>query len=118
MMFFGGVFCGKVFDNYGPRWLLFGGTFFHVFGLMMTSLSTKYYQFILAQGIVSALGASAIFYGSLSSVGTWFFKNRALAMGIFASGSSMGGVILPYVAFVLPTRASFTNHPLVSSLRS
>ena len=95
MMFFGGPIFGKVFDNYGPRWLLIIGTFFHVFGLMMTSLSTQYYQFILAQGMVSALGASAVFYAAMSSVGTWFFKNRAASFGIMASGSSLGGVILP-----------------------
>ncbi|KAI9052573.1 hypothetical protein LZ554_003916 [Drepanopeziza brunnea f. sp. 'monogermtubi'] len=95
MMFLGGPVFGKLFDNYGPRGLLLGGTVFHIFGLMMTSLSTKYYQFILAQGICSALGASAVFYAAINSVGTWFFKNRAAAFGIMASGSSVGGVILP-----------------------
>lgn len=39
MMFLGGPIFGKVFDNYGPRYLLLAGTFFHVFGLMTTSLS-------------------------------------------------------------------------------
>ncbi|KAK6582564.1 hypothetical protein PZA11_004972 [Diplocarpon coronariae] len=107
MMFFGGPVFGKVFDNFGPRWLLFGGTVFHVFGLMMTSLSTKYYQFILAQGICSALGASAIFYAAMSSVGTWFFRNRATAFGIMASGSSLGGVILPIMVSKLIPRIGY-----------
>lgn len=69
--------------------------FLHVFGLMMTSLATEYYQFVLAQGICSPLGAGALFYPSMTSVNTWFFKRRALALGIVASGSSLGGVILP-----------------------
>lgn len=38
MMFAGGPICGKIFDNYGPRWLLLIGSFLNVFGLMMTSL--------------------------------------------------------------------------------
>lgn len=95
MMFLGGPIFGKVFDNYGPRWLLLGGSIAHVFGLMMTSLATEYYQFVLAQGICSAFGASAIFYSAMSSVGTWFFRNRAASFGVMASGSSLGGVILP-----------------------
>ena len=101
MMFIGGPIFGKCFDNYGPRWLLIGGTFAHIFGLMMASLSSEYYQFFLAQGCVSAIGASAIFYASMGSVGTWFSKRRAFAYGVMTSGSSLGGVILPIVVMKL-----------------
>ena len=86
---------GKIFDNYGARFLLIFGTFFHIFGLMMASLGTEYYQLFLAQSLCSGLGASALFYAGLNSLSTWFFKKRALAFGIAASGSSMGGVIIP-----------------------
>src|SRR6185437_15224651 len=82
-------------DNYGPSYILLAGSFFHVFGLMMASLSTKYYQLILSQGVCSPLGCSMIFYPCMSATSTWFFKRRALALGIVASGSSIGGVILP-----------------------
>lgn len=33
----------------------------HVFGVMMASLGTEYYQILLAQGVCSAIGVSAIF---------------------------------------------------------
>ena len=52
-MFAGGPFAGKIYDNYGPRWILFTGSFLHVFGLMMSSISSKYYQFLLSQGATS-----------------------------------------------------------------
>lgn len=94
-MFIGAPVFGKVFDNYGPRWLLAGGTFFHVFGLMMASLSSKYYQFLLSQGLCSSLGAGAIFYAANNSASTWFYRRRAFALGILSSGSSLGGVIFP-----------------------
>lgn len=94
-MFFFGPIVGKYYDAYGSRYILLIGTFLHVFGLMMTSISTKYYQFLLAQGVVSATGASFIFYPALGDVSTWFFKRRAFALGIMASGSSLGGVIMP-----------------------
>ena len=86
---------GKIFDNYGARFLLIFGTLFHILGLMMTSLGTEYYQLFLAQSICSGIGASALFYAGMNSLSTWFFKNRALAFGIAASGSSMGGIIMP-----------------------
>jgi len=63
-----GPIVGKLYDNYGPRWILLAGTFFHVFGLLMTSVSTEYYQFILAQGICSPIGASMVFYPCLSLI--------------------------------------------------
>ena len=50
-MFLGGPIAGKLYDNYGPRWLLLVGSFLHVFGLMMASISSKYYQFLLSQGM-------------------------------------------------------------------
>lgn len=94
-MFFFGPAIGKVYDNYGPRHLLAAGTFLEVFGLMMASLSTKYYQLLLSQGLCSSIGASLVFYPALSALPTWFFKKRAFAFGIVAAGSSLGGVIFP-----------------------
>ena len=96
-MFIGAPVFGKAFDNWGPRWLLAGGTFFHVFGLMMASISSEYYQLLLSQGLCSSLGAGAIFYAANNSGSTWFFQRRAFALGIMSSGSSLGGVIFPLV---------------------
>jgi MFS family permease len=94
MIFFGTIY-GRVFDNYGPRWLLLGGTVVYIFGIMMVSLSKTYYQFFLSQAIVSSAGSSAIFSASMASVVTWFLRRRAFAFGIMVSGSSLGGVVLP-----------------------
>ena len=102
-----GPIFGKLYDNYGPRYILLFGSFIHVFGLMMTSISTEYYQFILAQGICSPIGASAIFYAGMSSTATWFFRKRALALGIIASGSGLGGVIFPIMVERLVREVGF-----------
>ncbi|KAL4933973.1 MCT family MFS transporter [Aspergillus undulatus] len=95
LMFFGGPFVGVLFDNFGPRWILLAGSFFHIFGLMMISISSKYYQFLLTQGICSPIGISALFNISMTSINTWFRRRRALALGIAVSGSGLGGVIFP-----------------------
>lgn len=86
---------GKIYDTYGPRPLIFGGMFMHVFGLMMASLATEYYQILLSQSICSAIGAAAVFSAAMGPVGSWFLKRRALAFGIVASGSSLSAVVLP-----------------------
>ncbi|RYP42206.1 hypothetical protein DL767_000370 [Monosporascus sp. MG133] len=103
----GNVIFGRLFDNYGPRWLLLGGTVVYIFGLMMTSLSTEYYQIILSQGIVSSLGSSAVFNASMSCVMGWFFRRRAAALGVLVSGASLGGVVLPIMMTRLIARVGF-----------
>ncbi|RFU36298.1 hypothetical protein B7463_g93, partial [Scytalidium lignicola] len=81
---------GKLYDNYGTRWLVLGGSFLHVFGLMMASISTQYYQLLLSQGICSSIGASALFLPSFNCVSGYFSHRRATAFGILATGSSTG----------------------------
>ncbi|GLB04815.1 hypothetical protein AtubIFM57258_010835 [Aspergillus tubingensis] len=90
-----GPFIGILFDNYGPRYIILVGTILHVLGIMMTSISTEYYQILLAQGICSPIGNSALFHSGVNSISTWFGRRRALALGIATSGASLGGVILP-----------------------
>ncbi|KIN02991.1 hypothetical protein OIDMADRAFT_195593 [Oidiodendron maius Zn] len=86
---------GQLFDRYGPKYLLLVGSFLQVFGLMMASISTKYYQFILSQGVCSAMGVAAVFLSAIGCVSGWFDKKRGLAFGILATGSSIGGIIFP-----------------------
>ncbi|RFN49918.1 putative transporter mch4 [Fusarium flagelliforme] len=102
-----GIFLGKVFDDYGPRWLLIVGGFAQVFGLMMTSISTEYYQVFLSQAICSALGASAVMYGTVGCLATWWKVRRATAYGIAISGSSIGGIIFPIMVNRLMPRVGF-----------
>ncbi|KAL2673767.1 hypothetical protein Neosp_012211 [[Neocosmospora] mangrovei] len=90
-----GPVVGILFDKYGPRPLIIGGTLLHVFGLMMASLAKTYYQFILSQGVCSAIGVACLYSPALACMTTWFSKRRGAAMGIMATGSSVGGVIFP-----------------------
>lgn len=62
---------------------------------MMASLSTKYYQILLSQGVCSAMGICAIFQPCMSSLPSWFQRKRGTAYGIVSSGTSLGGVIFP-----------------------
>lgn len=116
LLFALGPFVGIIYDKYGPGPLILGGSIFHVFGLMMASLAKKYYQFMLSQGVCSAIGVACLympgklnllaspckFYAdstlsdeAIACVSTWFNKKRGWAMGILVTGSSVGGVIFP-----------------------
>ncbi|KAL2816013.1 major facilitator superfamily domain-containing protein [Aspergillus cavernicola] len=90
-----GPVVGVLYDRYGPRWLLLAGSVMHVFGIMMTSISTDYYQILLAQGLCSALGVSMIFQPSVTCAAGWFDHKRGAAFGIIFTGSSIGGIVLP-----------------------
>ncbi|OAA36625.1 Major facilitator superfamily domain, general substrate transporter [Metarhizium rileyi] len=90
-----GPIVGVLYDKFGPRHLLMVGTFLHVFGLMMASLSVQYHQVLLSQGVCSAIGVAAIFQPALNTISGWFNKRRGAAFGILATGSSLGGVIFP-----------------------
>ncbi|ROV87530.1 hypothetical protein VMCG_10686 [Cytospora schulzeri] len=92
-----GVVCGRAVDAGYFYWVITIGAFLEVFGMMMTSLATQYWQIILAQGIVVGLGAGMSFTSSITVVGTYFSTRRSTAMGLAATGSCLGGIIYPIV---------------------
>ena len=92
-----GVVSGKLYDRGYLRLLLYAGGFFIVFGTMMLSISTKYYQIFLAQGVTVGLGQALTFTPSLSIVPPYFTTRRAFAMALASSGGSFGGVIYPLI---------------------
>ncbi|RFU76400.1 major facilitator superfamily domain, general substrate transporter [Trichoderma arundinaceum] len=102
-----GVISGPLFDAGYFYALLPTGTFLVVLGMMMTSLSTKYYQIMLAQGICVGIGAGFLFIPSVALLPQYFQRRRALANGIAASGSSIGGVLFPIMFRQLETKIGF-----------
>lgn len=102
-----GVVTGRLVEMYGPRKVAIVGTGFTVLGIMTTSVSKQYYQFILAQGICTSIGNSCVYYASIVSCSTWFRRHRAVAMGIVVAGSSVGGLTLPFVFSNLQPRIGF-----------
>lgn len=60
-----------MYDRYGATRLVVPGTLIHVLSLMLTSLATKYYQLMLAQGIMFGIG-NALMYGYPVNGTSWF----------------------------------------------
>lgn len=102
-----GVLTGPIFDMGFFRTLIAVGSFMTVFGMMMTSISTQYYQIFLAQGVCVGLGSGCLFVPSVAIVSTYFSTKRSFAVGLAASGSSLGGIIYPAIFHQLQPRVGF-----------
>ncbi|KAF2031496.1 MFS general substrate transporter [Setomelanomma holmii] len=75
IQFSGGALGGPIFDRYG----------------------VLYWQFMLAQGVLMGSAVAFLQFPAFAVVSQYFDKKRAAAMGIVASGSSIGGVVFPIV---------------------
>lgn len=95
LLLFVGALCGRVFDAGYLRYLILAGGFLIIFGLMMTSLITAYWQAVLSQGICVGAGCGCLLIPSIGTPSTWFVKYRGLAIGCVTSGAAVGGVVLP-----------------------
>jgi len=61
----------------------------------MTSLCEKYWQFMLAQGVLLGISMGLLQFPSMAAVMQYFDKNIAAALGAAVAGSSIGGVVVP-----------------------
>ncbi|TGO25561.1 hypothetical protein BPAE_0077g00070 [Botrytis paeoniae] len=60
---------------------------------MLTSISSEYWHFILAQGVMFGIGSGFLFIPSIAVLPTYFDKKQALALRVAVSGSVIGGVV-------------------------
>lgn len=107
MVLMGGVFAGPIYDRGYLRHLLIAGSFGIVFGHMMLSLCTQYWQVVLAQGLCVGLGAGMLFVPCVSIIPTYFSTKLGLAVGLASAGSSVGGIIYPIVLYQLLDKVGF-----------
>ncbi|VDC05949.1 unnamed protein product [Peniophora sp. CBMAI 1063] len=107
ILLFAGAITGPIFDMGYLNSLIAAGTALVVLGMMMTSISTRYYEVILAQGVCIGLGSGCLFIPAIAVVSAYFKKRRALAIGIAVSGSSLGGIAYSAIFRQLLDRIGF-----------
>jgi len=90
LTFFIGAFSGRLLDAglFVPT--LFVGGVLQLLGIFMMSLSTKWYQLLLSQGVLTGIGGGIFFCPSMGLIATYFSDHRALAVGIVTTGNSVG----------------------------
>jgi MFS family permease len=93
LFLFGGAIAGPLYDHGHFRTLLVVGTFLMVFGMIMVSLCTEYWQFVLAQGITVGIGGACLFVPGIAILPTYFSSHLVFAMGVAGSGSGLGKLL-------------------------
>ncbi|KAH8655726.1 major facilitator superfamily domain-containing protein [Xylariales sp. PMI_506] len=88
---------GPLTDRYGVRAVIWPCSFLLVVGMMLTSLCTELYQFVLCQGLLVTIASGGVFTPALSIVGQYFSRKRPLAMALASTGSPTGGILYPII---------------------
>lgn len=94
LIFASGAIGGPLFDRYGAK-VIYPASVLYVLAVMLTSLCTVYWQFVLAQGIMTGVADGLLMFTAMSAMTHYFSKKRGAAMGLAIAGSSLGGVIFP-----------------------
>ncbi|GKZ59823.1 hypothetical protein AnigIFM49718_006142 [Aspergillus niger] len=90
-----GMVTGPLVDSGYLRPLIVSGSFLVVFGMMMLSLATEYYQVLLAQGFCVGIGGGITYIPAMVVISSHFTTKRPIAIGCASIGSSVGSVIFP-----------------------
>lgn len=97
LLFTVGVFTGPLFDRGHFRVLNATGSFLMVFGMMMTSIAHTYWQTILAQGVCIGVGMGFLWTPAVAICAQYFTTRRAIAIGLAACGTAVGGLLYPVI---------------------
>lgn len=85
------IVTGKLYDRYGPKWVIIVSTLFVSAGFALTSAIQSIGQFFLSYGILAAIGIAGTAVPFIATVTSkWFEKKRGLAISLALSGNSLG----------------------------
>lgn len=102
-----GIIWGRLFDLGIFRISLGLSSSLLILATFLTAQCKEYWQFFLCQGVAIGIGSGGVFGPTLAVVAHWFKKRRATAYGIVATGSSIGGTVVPIAVDRLIPRVGF-----------
>lgn len=82
---------GRLYDRYGPKWVIIVSTLFISAGFALTSTIQSIGQFFLSYGVLAAIGVAGTAVPLIATITSrWFEKRRGLAISLALSGNSLG----------------------------
>lgn len=90
-MVFLGFIIGPIYDLGYSRYLLMVGSILVLVGLILQAFCQNLWQFLLCQGLIIGLGTGCLSTLGVALPSQWFSTRLALANGIAANGSGVGG---------------------------
>jgi len=92
---------GKLYDRYGPKWVVIISTIFISTGFMLTSFIHSIGQFFFSYGILAAFGIAGTAVPLMATLTSkWFDKWRGFAVSLSVSGNSIGQfALVPLFSF-------------------
>ncbi|KAF9265013.1 MFS general substrate transporter [Marasmius fiardii PR-910] len=95
LIFIPSMIVGRLFDKgyYHFMSIFFSGTL--VLGTLLLGQCTVYWHFLTCHGFLTGLSCGVITAPAPAIVSQWFKERRALALGITACGSAIGGTVFP-----------------------
>ncbi|KAK0451990.1 MFS general substrate transporter [Desarmillaria tabescens] len=98
LVFMPGLITGRMFDIGYFKLPFFLANTLLVVATFLVAQCTQYWHFLLCQGFAIGLACGTIFGPSMGIIGHWFRRRRGLALGIMATGFSIGGTVIPITA--------------------
>ncbi len=82
---------GKLYDRYGPKWVIVVSTVFLSAGYVLASFIQSLWQFYLCYGIIAAVGIGGTSVTLMAAITSkWFEKWRGAAVSLALSGNCLG----------------------------
>jgi MFS family permease len=96
------IVAGRLYDRYGPKWIICISTVLLSTGFMLTAFIHSLWQFFVFYGVVAAMGLGGPSVSLMAAITSkWFEKVRGLAISIALTGSSLGQfALVPLVTII------------------
>ncbi|THU83985.1 MFS general substrate transporter [Dendrothele bispora CBS 962.96] len=107
LVFLPGIISGRLFDAGHFRLCLVTSSALYVTANFLIAQCTKYWHFILCQGVALGIACGIIYVPCVGIVSQWFKTKRPLAISIVSLGISIGGIIYPIIFRSLINKVGF-----------